>query len=97
MANEKFKILVADDEARIRHLIKMYLEKEAFEIVEAKDGEEALNLALETNFSLIILDLMMPKINGIEVCKEIRKKKQTPILILTAKGEETIRVQGFEA
>ncbi len=90
------KILVVDDEERIRRLIKMYLEREAFEVTEAEDGEEALKIALEEDFDVILLDLMLPGIDGIEVCKELREKKATPVIMLTAKGEESNRVQGFE-
>ncbi|GGC99910.1 response regulator [Pontibacillus salipaludis] len=91
------KILVVDDEERIRRLIRMYLERENYEVVEAEDGEEALELAIGDDFDLILLDLMMPGKDGIEVCQDIREKKATPIIMLTAKGEESNRVQGFEA
>jgi two-component system response regulator ResD len=90
------KILIVDDEERIRKLLRMYLERENYEIEEAEDGESALNLALETDYDIILLDLMLPGIDGIEVCSEIRKTKATPIIMLTAKGEEGNRVQGFE-
>lgn len=90
------KVLVVDDEERIRRLIKMYLEREEFEVTEAEDGEEALKLAIEEDFDVILLDLMLPGIDGIEVCKELREKKATPVIMLTAKGEESNRVQGFE-
>jgi two-component system, OmpR family, response regulator ResD len=90
------KILVVDDEERIRKLLRMYLEREKYEIHEAEDGESALELALETDFDIILLDLMLPGIDGIEVCAELRKSKATPIIMLTAKGEESNRVQGFE-
>jgi len=89
-------VLVVDDEERIRRLIRMYLEREDFEVVEACDGKEALELALENDYSAILLDIMMPELDGIEVCKELRKEKTTPVIMLTAKGEETNRVQGFE-
>ncbi len=90
------KILVVDDEDRIRRLLKMYLEREHFEIEEAADGEQALQKALEHDYDLIILDLMLPGMDGIEVCRRIRETKATPIIMLTARGEETNRVQGFE-
>lgn len=89
-------ILVVDDEERIRRLLKMYLEREGYIIEEAENGEEALRKALENNYDLILLDIMMPGIDGIEVCKELREKKATPVIMLTAKGEEMNRVQGFE-
>lgn len=94
---KKHKALVADDEERIRRLIKMYLEKDDIEVEEAKDGKEALDLALKNEYSVVILDIMMPEMDGIEVCQAIRKEKATPIIMLTAKGEEGNRVQGFEA
>ncbi|CAM3965153.1 response regulator transcription factor [Lederbergia lenta] len=90
------RILVVDDEDRIRRLLKMYLERENYVIDEAADGEEALELALQNDYSCILLDLMMPGKDGIEVCKELREEKTTPVIMLTAKGEETNRVQGFE-
>ncbi|MBS4191079.1 response regulator transcription factor [Bacillus sp. FJAT-49705] len=91
------RILVVDDEERIRRLLKMYLERENFIIEEAEDGNEALTKALANDFDIILLDLMMPGKDGIEVCRELREKKATPIIMLTAKGEEVNRVQGFEA
>jgi two-component system, OmpR family, response regulator ResD len=98
MGNETtLRILVVDDEDRIRRLLRMYLERENFEIDEAEDGEQALALALENDYALIVLDLMMPGIDGLEVCQRLREKKATPIIMLTAKGEEANRIQGFEA
>ncbi|QQZ10988.1 response regulator [Heyndrickxia vini] len=90
------KILVVDDEDRIRRLLKMYLERENYYIEEAGDGETALLKALENDYDCILLDLMMPGKSGIEVCKELRDKKATPVIMLTAKGEEANRVEGFE-
>lgn len=95
MQNEQ-RLLLVDDEDRIRRLLKMYLEKEGYIIEEAADGHEAIEKALDIDYDLIVLDLMMPGIDGIEVCKQIREKKATPIIMLTAKGEEVNRVQGFE-
>ncbi|MFB6496810.1 response regulator transcription factor [Bacillus haynesii] len=90
------KILVVDDEARIRRLLKMYLERENYKIEEAENGDEAIEKALGNDYDLILLDLMMPGTDGIEVCRQVRDKKATPIIMLTAKGEEANRVQGFE-
>ncbi|MFV8829354.1 response regulator transcription factor [Alkalihalobacterium sp. APHAB7] len=90
------KILVVDDEERIRRLLKMYLERENYEVEDAENGEQALEMALNEDYDLILLDIMMPGIDGIEVCQELRKTKATPIIMLTAKGEEANRVQGFE-
>lgn len=90
------KLLVVDDEDRIRRLLRMYLEKEEYEIDEAKDGKTALEMALEEEYDLILLDLMMPEMDGIEVAEKLREEKETPIMMLTAKGEELNRIQGFE-
>ena len=101
------KILVVDDEERIRRLLKMYLEREDYsiKIFLNKNGYEAtalttfdntINDILKINPDLILLDIMMPGKDGIEVCRELREKKSTPIIMLTAKGEEINRVQGFE-
>ena len=97
MAENKESILVVDDEERIRRLLRMYLEKEGYEIDEAEDGETALQKAIENDYDLILLDLMLPGIDGLEVCARLRQFKATPVVILTAKGEESNRVQGFEA
>ncbi|MEW4370324.1 response regulator transcription factor [Paenibacillus kandeliae] len=96
MSEPMNRILVVDDEERIRRLLRMYLEKEGYEIEEAEDGETALRKALAEDYGLIMLDLMLPGIDGIEVCNRLRQSKSTPVLMLTAKGEEVNRVQGFE-
>lgn len=90
------RILLVDDEERIRRLLKMYLEREDYLIEEAENGEEALEKALQKDYDLILLDIMMPGKDGLQVCSELREKKSTPIIMLTAKGEEVNRVQGFE-
>ena len=90
------KILIVDDEERIRKLLNMYLARENYEITEAENGKQALELALNEEFNCILLDLMMPELDGIEVAKSLRKEKSTPIIMLTAKGEENNRVEGFE-
>lgn len=90
------KILLVDDEERIRKLLNLYLTREGYEITEAGDGKEALELALTEDFHCILLDLMMPEMDGIEVAKELRKEKSTPVIMLTAKGEEGDRVEGLE-
>lgn len=94
--NKDIKILIVDDEERIRRLLKMYLERENFLTDEAKDGDEALEKALANDYDLILLDLMLPGKDGIEVCRELREQKATPVIMLTAKGEEANRVHGFE-
>ncbi len=90
------RILVVDDEERIRRLIRMYLEREEYEVEEAEDGDAALQKAVQEDYDLIVLDLMLPGKDGIEVCKALRETKATPVIMLTAKGEESNRVQGFE-
>ena len=97
MEERNIRLLVVDDEDRIRRLLKMYLEREDYVIDEAANGIDALELALANDYDVILLDLMMPGKDGIEVCKELREKKATPVIMLTAKGEEVNRVQGFEA
>ncbi|NMO96940.1 response regulator transcription factor [Paenibacillus lemnae] len=96
MSDHGNRILVVDDEERIRRLLKMYLEKEGYEIEEAEDGETALRKASTEDYGLILLDVMLPGMDGVEVCSRLRQVKSTPILMLTAKGEEINRVQGFE-
>lgn len=96
MDERSYLILVVDDEERIRRLLRMYLEKEGYQIEEAEDGEAALAKATEKDYDLILLDIMLPGIDGIEVCTMLRQIKSTPIIMLTAKGEEVNRVQGFE-
>lgn len=96
MAEENKTILVVDDEDRIRRLLKMYLEKENYTIEEAADGEAALNMAMNNDYDLILLDLMLPKMDGIDVAQALREEKNTPIMMLTAKGEEVNRIQGLE-
>ncbi len=94
---EKLKILVVDDESRMRKLVRDFLVKQDFEVLEAGDGEAALDVFYqEKNIALIILDVMMPKMNGWEVCKEIRENSKVPIIMLTAKGDESDELLGFE-
>lgn len=94
---ERLKILVVDDERRMRKLVRDFLVKQDFDVLEAGDGEEALDIFYEEkNIALIILDVMMPKMNGWEVCREIRENSKVPIIMLTAKGEENDELMGFE-
>ncbi|HAJ69704.1 MAG: response regulator YycF [Alkalibacterium sp.] len=90
------KILVVDDEKPISDIVKFNLEKEGFEVITAFDGEEALEKANEEDPDLIILDLMLPKMDGLEVCREVRKTKDTPIIMVTAKDQEIDKVLGLE-
>lgn len=89
------KILVVDDEKEIRNLLEIYLLNEGYEVTKAKDGLEALELIDKEDFDLIVLDIMMPKMDGIQVCKSIRKEKNTPILMLSAKSEDMDKIQGL--
>ncbi len=90
------KILVVDDEANIRDLATLYLEKEGYEAIGAVDGEEALARFRETNPSLVVLDVMMPGMDGFEVCREIRKESDVAILMLTARNEDIDKIVGLE-
>ena len=90
------KILLVDDEERMRDMIKEYTSLEGYDIDEAADGVKALELFKQNVYSLIILDVMMPKIDGWSVCREIRKTSNVPIIMLTARGEEYDKLFGFE-
>jgi DNA-binding response OmpR family regulator len=90
------KILVADDDSNICDLIELYLQKEGYKVFKAYDGAQALKLFKEKQMDLVVLDIMMPEMDGYEVLKEIRKNSQTPVLMLTAKGETFDRVLGLE-
>ncbi len=92
------KLLIADDDNEIRELLEFDLSHSGYMVDSAKDGEEALQKALTGNYDLILLDVMMPKINGFDVCKKIRSAKpEIPILMLTAKGTITDKTQGFNS
>lgn len=90
------KVLLVDDEAGIREILREYLEINGYEVTEAKDGLEAIHQFRKENYDVIILDVMMPKIDGWAVCKEIRADSKIPIIMLTARGEEYDRLFGFE-
>ena len=95
---EKVKILVVDDEARMRKLVKDFLIKKDYEVIEAADGQEAVDVFFDQNdISLVILDVMMPKMDGWEVLKEIRAYSKIPVIMLTAKGDERDELKGFES
>ena len=89
------KILLVEDEENLRHIIASYLRKEGFVVVEAGDGEDALQKFTDDEFSLIVLDLMLPKKNGYDVCKSIRTQSQVPVLMLTARDTEHDELKGF--
>jgi len=91
------KILVVEDEKSIVEIISYNLQKEGYEVITAYDGMQGFKIALSENPDLILLDIMMPKLDGFEVCKRLREKKlQTPIIMLTARAEEVDKVLGFE-
>lgn len=90
------RILVVDDEFRIRQIIRKYAEFEGFEVEEAVDGMQAVEVCRKSEFDLIIMDVMMPELDGFSACKEIRKFRNTPIIMLSARGEEYDKIHGFE-
>ncbi|MEH6890145.1 response regulator transcription factor [Bacillus sp. JJ864] len=91
----KYKVLLVDDESDMRQLVGMYLDNFGYEWKEAENGKQALHMLEIDNFDFVILDIMMPEMDGITVCKEIRKTSDIPIIFLTAKGEEWNRVNGL--
>jgi len=92
---KQIRVLIADDDREIRELIKTYMERELYETDTAADGEEAIRLFDPGRHSLVMLDLMMPKVDGIEVCRQIRSKSNVPIVMLTAKDLETDKIVGL--
>lgn len=93
---KKLQILIVDDDWKMRNLLRIYFSKEGFDTVEAADGNEALLKIKNYSFNLIILDVMMPEMDGWQVCRSIREVKSVPILMLTALGETKEKVQGLE-
>ena len=91
-----YHILVVDDEEMIRRLITKYATYEGHTVTEAADGMEAVRLCREGGFDLLIIDIMMPELDGFSACREIRKFSQTPVIMLSARGEEYDRIHGFE-
>ncbi len=91
-----YHILVVDDEARIRSIIKKYAEFEGHTVTEAADGMEAVHLCRNNAFDLVIMDIMMPELDGFSSCREIRKHSNVPIIMLSARGEEYDKIKGFE-
>lgn len=91
------KILVVDDEDMIRKLIKKYAEFEGHEVKEAQNGMEAVSICRREEFDIIIMDIMMPELDGFSACREIRKTKNTPIVMLSARSEEYDKINGFES
>ena len=91
-----YNILVVDDEPRIRSIVKKYAEFEGYSVTEAADGMEAIHFCRTTEFDIIIMDIMMPELDGFSACREIRKNSDTPIIMLSARGEEYDKINGFE-
>ena len=89
-------VLIIDDEDRIREVVQLYFEREGFDVMTASDGVEGVTLGLEKSPDLIILDLMLPRIDGLEVFRRLRSRSRVPIIMLTAKDEEADRVVGLE-
>jgi DNA-binding response OmpR family regulator len=90
------RILLVDDEQSVQTLLAYPLRKEGYEVVPATDGQQALDRFAEQRFDLVVLDIMLPKLDGIEVCRRLRTRSQVPIIMLTAKGDEIDRVLGLE-
>ncbi|MEJ7750084.1 MAG: response regulator transcription factor [Thermoleophilaceae bacterium] len=96
MATQAPRILLVDDEQSLQTLLAFPLRKEGYEVVSALDGQEALDRLRETNFDLVVLDLMLPKVDGFEVCRQVRARSSVPIIMLTARTEEIDKVLGLE-
>src|SRR5882757_130609 len=96
MIGESPRILLVDDEQAVQTLLTYPLRKEGYEVVSALDGREALERFSEERFDLVVLDIMLPRLDGIEVCRRIRTRSQVPIIMLTAKGDEIDKVVGLE-
>jgi DNA-binding response OmpR family regulator len=96
VSNGSARILLVDDEQSIQTLLSFPLRKDGYHVTSAQDGSEALQRFTEARFDLVILDLMLPKLDGVEVCRRLRSRSQVPIIMLTAKGSETDKVAGLE-
>src|SRR5437764_11841555 len=96
VADHNARILLVDDEQSIQTLLSYPLRKEGYDVVQATDGRQALDRFDEQSFDLVVLDLMLPKLDGLEVCRRLRNRSSVPIIILTAKSEEIDKVVGLE-
>ncbi len=96
MSDTTARILLVDDEQPVQKLLTYPLEKDGYEVVPARDGQEALNAFDRGSFDLVVLDIMLPKVDGLEVCRQLRAKSSVPIIMLTAKAEEIDKVLGLE-
>ncbi|WP_420819417.1 response regulator transcription factor [Paenibacillus thalictri] len=92
-----YRALIAEDEERMRRLLRMYLQADSAAADEADNGEDALTMALAQDYDIVLLDWMMPGISGLEVCQLLKCMKSTPVILLTAHGDESYRIKGFEA
>ncbi len=90
------RILIVDDEINIRLVVKEYAEFEGYEVAEAENGMQAIEMVKNENFDLVIMDVMMPKLDGYSACKEIKKLRNVPVIMLSARGEEYDKLFGFE-
>jgi DNA-binding response OmpR family regulator len=96
MAEDSARILLVDDEQAVQTLLTYPLRRDGYEVIAAHDGQEALRRFAEERFDLVVLDLMLPKLDGVEVCRRMRSRSQVPIIMLTAKGDEIDKVVGLE-
>lgn len=96
MENSKIKVLVVDDDTRILQILRLYLTKEGYEVVTCERGDDAIDMALDSELGLVILDIMLPGLDGWEVLENIRRTSSVPVIMLTAKGDITDRVQGLD-
>ena len=96
MAEHSARILLVDDEQPIQTLLSYPLRKDGYDVVQATDGQQALDRFDEQSFDLVVLDLMLPKVDGLEVCRRLRSRSSVPIIMLTAKSEEIDKVVGLE-
>ena len=91
-----YRVLIADDDPNVHQSLNVYFRKEGYDVISAYDGEEAIEKAKSLHPDMIVLDIMMPKADGLTVCREIRRDMTTPIIMLTAKGEEIDKLLGLE-
>lgn len=91
-----YKVLIADDEAQIREILRVYFQKEGFQVLEAENGKEALERVEADRPDILLLDVMMPVMDGLQVCEEVRRKYDIPIIMLTAKDDDDDRILGLE-
>ena len=91
-----YKVLIADDEAQIREILRVYFQKEGFQVLEAENGQEALERVEADRPDILLLDIMMPVMDGLQVCEEVRRKYDIPIIMLTAKDDDDDRILGLE-